>query len=86
MVRVITLHLCAIGDFRASPSIPRTLTLIEFLSQLQQQGSLPEEEGHRAGERAGLVEQCYEMYNRARHKDGVSETLIELFAFQSTHS
>ena len=34
--------------------------------------SLAEGEGQLSGESAGLVEQCCEMYNKARHKDGVS--------------
>ena len=57
----------------SSPSNPSTVALSEFLSQLQVQGSLAEGEDQSAAERASLVNQCSDLYNRARHKDGVSK-------------
>jgi hypothetical protein len=56
-----------------SPSSPSSLAALpEFLSQLQVQGSLAEGEGQSSAEGASLVDQCSDLYNRARHKDGVS--------------
>ena len=72
--------LCAVSDNlsilqeRPSPLSPsRTLSLPDFLSQLQEQGRLPEAQSRAAGEEEGVVEKCCEMYNSARHKDGVSK-------------
>ena len=62
----------AVLDLSASPSRPSsTLALPEFLSQLWVQGRLAEVEGQSAAERDSLVDQCSDLYNRARHKDGV---------------
>ena len=64
----------AVLDLSASPSRPSsTLALPQFLSQLRVQGRLAEEGGQSATERASLVDQCSDLYNRARHKDGVSQ-------------
>ena len=59
-----------------SDSTPRVLALPEFLSQLREQGSLPEEPSRGPGDDAGLVERCCEVYNAARHRDGVSKRMI----------
>ena len=64
----------AVLDLSASPSRrSSTLALPEFLSQLRVQGHLAEEGGQSATERASLVDQCSDLYNRARHKDGVRQ-------------
>ena len=66
----------------SSPSSPSTPALPEFLSQLQVQGNLVEGEGQRSAEGASLVDQCSDLYNRARYKDGVSYTLSVLVIVQ----
>ena len=64
-------NLHAVEDLPATSSPNKTLALPEFLLQLQQHGRLLEGEG----QGASLVDQCCEMYNGARHKDGVSQAV-----------
>ena len=71
----VSSNLDVVVGLSSSPSSPSTSALPEFLSQLQVQGSLAEGEGQRSAEGASLVDQCSDLYNRARHKDGVSYTL-----------
>ena len=73
----VSRNLHVVLGLSSSPSSPSTPSLPEFLSQLQVQGSLAEGEGQSTAERASLVDQCSDLYNRARHKDGVSQTLIQ---------
>ena len=71
----VSSNLDVVVGLSSSPSSPSTPALPEFLSQLQVQGSLAETEGQSSAEGASLVDQCSDLYNRARHKDGVSYTL-----------
>ena len=71
----VSSNLDVVVGLSSSPSSPSTPALPEFLSQLQVQVSLAEGEGQRSAEGASLVDQCSDLYNRARHKDGVSYTL-----------
>ena len=71
----VSSNLDVVVGLSSSPSSPSTPALPEFLSQLQVQGSLAEGEGQRSAEGASLVDQCSDLYNRARNKDGVSYTL-----------
>ena len=77
----VSANLHVVLELSSSPSSPSTLALPEFLSQLQVQGSLAEGEGQSAADGASLVDQCSDLYNRARHKDGVSQqTVFKSFA------
>ena len=71
----VSSNLDVVVGLSSSPSSPSTPALPEFLSQLQVQGSLAEGEGQRSADGASLVDQCSDLYSRARHKDGVSYTL-----------
>ena len=72
----VSSNLDVVIGLSSSPSSPSTPAQPEFLSQLQVQGSLAEGEGQRSAEGASLVDQCSDLYNNARHKDGVSYTFL----------